>query len=67
MSLPKLENLIRIGGLRAEPFDKREFDGLVRSARNRLTDAKRTELSLESRFDLQILRWSVYERINANR
>jgi hypothetical protein len=38
--------------LKDELFDKREFDGLVRSALNRLTDAKRTELSLERRFDL---------------
>jgi hypothetical protein len=52
MSSPQLENLIKIGSLKAESSDKREFDGLMRSALNRLVDAQRSELSLESRFDL---------------
>jgi hypothetical protein len=38
--------------LKAEPPDRREFEGLVRSGLIRLTDAQRPELSLESRFDL---------------
>jgi hypothetical protein len=38
--------------LKAEPPDRREFEGLVRSGLVRLTDAQRPELSLESRFDL---------------
>jgi len=52
MNSPQLDNLIKIGSLKTEPYDKREFDNLLRSARNRLLDAQRLELSLESRFDL---------------
>lgn len=52
MSLPPLDNLVRIGQLKAEPPAQAEFDGLVRSGRVRLADAANTGLSLESRFDL---------------
>lgn len=38
--------------MRAESFDAKEYAGLVHSGDVRLTDAKRTELALESRFDL---------------
>lgn len=38
--------------LRAEPPDKREFEGLVRSGHARLRDALNESLSIESRFDL---------------
>jgi len=38
--------------LRAEPPDKKEFEGLKRSGQARLHDAKNTTLSIESRFDL---------------
>lgn len=47
-----LENLANTGSLKREPGDQREFDGLVQSARARLTDACNTQLSIESRFDL---------------
>lgn len=47
-----LANLARIGKLKAEPPDVREFAGLLRSATLRLQDARQTILSLESRFDL---------------
>ncbi|OHC65344.1 MAG: hypothetical protein A3H93_00525 [Rhodocyclales bacterium RIFCSPLOWO2_02_FULL_63_24] len=47
------ENLTGYGKpLKAEPPDAKEFAGLVRSARARLTDATNAGLSLESRFDL---------------
>jgi hypothetical protein len=47
------ENLCGPGKpLKAELFDAEEFAGLVRSGLRRLDDAKRDELSLESRFDL---------------
>ncbi len=52
MSHPQLENLVRIGKLKAEPPGQGELEGLVRSGVRRLGDAERTELSLESRFDL---------------
>lgn len=47
-----LDNLVRIGQLKAEPPAQAEFDGLVRSGRLRLKDARIAGLSLESRFDL---------------
>ena len=47
-----LDNLARIGKLKTEPPDARECTGLLRSALVRLEDAKKPELSLESRFDL---------------
>lgn len=49
---PELENLARIGTLKAERPSKREFDGLVKSGIERLTDARSAALSLGSRFDL---------------
>jgi hypothetical protein len=51
-SPPELERLVRIGTLKKEPGAQAEIDGLVRSARSRLTDAGRSVLALESRFDL---------------
>lgn len=38
--------------LKAEPPDAQELAGLTRTGRARLTDARNTSLSLESRFDL---------------
>lgn len=47
-----LDNLVKIGKLKREPFAGNEFTGLVNYARKRLVDARNTELSPESRFDL---------------
>jgi len=47
-----LESLEASGQLHPEPFDSREYDGLVSSGRIRLSDAENPALSLESRFDL---------------
>ncbi len=52
MTHPQLDNLMRIGKLKAEPPAEAELGGLLRSGRRRLVDAERAELSLESRFDL---------------
>ena len=70
----ELENLLKTGKLKAEPGDQQEFDGLLRSARARLTDAKNESLSIESRFDLgyntshalalAALRWHGYRSEN---
>ncbi len=47
------DNLTGSGkALKAEPPDRREFEGLKRSGNARLRDAENTSLSLESRFDL---------------
>lgn len=47
-----LENLLRSGGLKAEPPDRKECEGLLRSAIDRLQDAHNHALSFASRFDL---------------
>ena len=48
-----LENLTGPGKpLAAEPFDAREFAGLLHSGLARLQDARNAALSLEGRFDL---------------
>ena len=74
MPLPPLDNLVRIGQLKAEPPAQVEFDGLLRSGRVRLADAVNASLSLESRFDLAYnaahalslaaLRWHGYRSEN---
>jgi hypothetical protein len=51
MSNP-LENLAKTGALKAEPSDKKESAGLMRSAKDRLNDALNPQLSFASRFDL---------------
>lgn len=52
MDHPQLDNLVRIGQLKAEPIAQSELHGLVRSGVRRLKDAALQSLSLESRFDL---------------
>lgn len=52
MTREKLENLARIGQLKAQPPNRKEFNGLLSSGKSRLRDARREDLSLESRFDL---------------
>lgn len=47
-----LDNLVRSGGLKAEPADRRECEGLLNSAIDRLRDAQGSALSFASRFDL---------------
>jgi Rad3-related DNA helicase len=47
-----LDNLARVGQLKAEPPSRAEFEGLVRSGAARLSDAANETLSLYSRFDL---------------
>jgi len=52
MANDKLENLVRIRQLKAEPATEEEIAGLLRSGTVRLADAKNESLSKESRFDL---------------
>jgi len=49
---PELERLAEIGALKREPPSRREFEGLVQSAKVRLKDAAGADLAMESRFDL---------------
>jgi hypothetical protein len=70
----QLDNLVKIGQLKTEPGSQSEFDGLLRSAKARLTDAQNETLSVESRFDLAYnashalalaaLRWHGYRSEN---
>jgi hypothetical protein len=49
----QLDNLSGPGKpLQQEPFDAKEYDGLLASGQVRLNDAGNEDLSLESRFDL---------------
>jgi len=74
MTSSPLDNLVRIGKLKAEPPAQAEFDGLVRSGLVRLRDAENAALSIESRFDLAYnaahalslaaLRWHGYRSEN---
>jgi hypothetical protein len=52
MANDNLENLVKIGQLKAEPASVEEIAGLLRSGAVRLADAKNENLSKESRFDL---------------
>lgn len=52
MANDNLENLVRIGQLKKEPASEDEVAGLVKSGSAQLKDAKKDDLSLESRFSL---------------
>lgn len=52
MPLKNLDNLVKVGSLKIEPGAQNEFDGLLKSAKVRLADARNSDLSVESRFDL---------------
>ncbi len=43
-----LQNLAKIGKLKAEPPDQAEFDGLLRSARNLIAVAKELQAAVEA-------------------
>jgi len=52
MPSPQLDNLVRIGQLKAESAAQAEIERLLRSGAARIKDAENEQLSLESRFDL---------------
>lgn len=74
MSLPELDNLVRIGQLKAEPRNVLEATRMLAMARTRLSDARLATLSLEGRFTsaynaahaaaLAALRWHGYRSEN---
>jgi hypothetical protein len=74
MPSAQLDNLVRIGKLKAEPPAKAELSGLLRSGQARLRDAGNKSLNPESRFDLAYnaahalslaaLRWHGYRSEN---
>ena len=74
MSLPELDNLVRIGQLKLEPRNIQEATRMLAMARTRLSDANLNKLSLEGRFTsaynaahaaaLAALRWHGYRSEN---
>ena len=52
MAHEKLDNLVKIGKLKAEDSTDEEVNGFIRSGLVRLADAKNKTLIIESRFDL---------------
>ena len=74
MSQPELDNLVRIGQLKAEPRNVQEVTRMLAMAQTRLNDAKLSNLSLEGRFTsaynaahaaaLAALRWHGYRSEN---
>lgn len=74
MTTRPLDNLVKIGQLKAEVKAQSEFNGLVRSGMARLKDVGMKSLSIESRFDLlynaahslslAALRWHGYRPTN---
>ena len=74
MSLPALDNLVRVGQLKTEPCNDAEIKRLLAMARTRLADAQLARLSPEGRFisaynaghaaALAALRWHGYRSEN---
>ena len=52
MKLNNLDSLVKIGQLKKEAYDAKEYQGLLSSGKARLKDAQIESLSPESRFDL---------------
>ena len=52
MANENLDNLVKIGKLKAEHSTDEEVNGLIRSGLVRLADSKNKALNIESRFDL---------------
>lgn len=74
MSHPQLDNLVRVGQLKAEPGNPAETRRLLSMARVRLADAMVSDISPEGRFScaysaahaaaLAVLRWHGYRSEN---
>ncbi|MEO6321054.1 MAG: hypothetical protein ABIR56_10235 [Polaromonas sp.] len=74
MSLPELDNLVRIGQLKVEPRNEAEVKRMLEMAQTRLADAQLDSLSQEGRFTsiynaahaaaLAALRWHGYRSEN---
>jgi hypothetical protein len=52
MGKQELDNLVRIGKLKAEAASRKEFDGMLASARRGLVDAQIESIETDSQFDL---------------
>lgn len=54
MGKQELNNLVGAGSLKAEPASRKEFDGMVKSARRGLADAQNETIDADSQFDLAV-------------
>jgi hypothetical protein len=54
MGKAELDNLVKIGRLKVEPASRKEYDGMVKSARRGLADAQNESIATDSQFDLAI-------------
>lgn len=54
MAKPELDNLVKINQLKVEPPLRKEYDGMLKSARRALTDAQNESIETDSQFDLAI-------------
>lgn len=52
MGKEELDNLVRIGSLKAEAASRSEYDGMIKSARRGLVDAQNESIDTDSQFDL---------------
>lgn len=52
MGKQELDNLVKIGNLKAEPASRKEFDGMLASARRGLMDAQNESIETDSQFTL---------------
>jgi len=52
MSSENLDNLVRIGKLKADPSTDEEIMGLIQRGLVKIEDCRHTSLSAESRFDI---------------
>lgn len=52
MTIPELENLVRVGQVKSEPCAQSEFDGLLSAGRIGMADARNEALAPQSRFAL---------------
>ncbi len=52
MTIPELENLVRVGQVKSEPCSQSEFDGLLTAGRTAMADAGNEALAPQSRFAL---------------
>ncbi len=52
MAKGELDNLVKIGTLKIEAPTRKEFDGMVKSARRGLIDAQNESIATDSQFDL---------------
>lgn len=54
MGKQELDNLVKIGNLKVEAASRKEFDGMIKSARRGLADSQNESIETDSQFDLAV-------------